>query len=187
MSSDEDGPPQHGTAEHYRHGCRCKRCRALGDVIETIAAHIIDMIITADLAHKVDAPERPLFEEARKILISHLGRLGSHPGFQSHGTFKKYTNGCRCEACVSVARQHRNRIQKRANSETLATATNHYKQWTGPELEIASRTDLTARQAAQMLGRTLKSVKHIRAKLLVDPRYRDTAGVLPGTPRVIGK
>lgn len=138
-------------------------------------------------ALEVDDTARTYLEEARKIILGRLYGMQPRPRSYSHGTFMKYIDGCRCDPCVSVAAQKRNRQAKRANSETLETATNHYKQWTGPELEIAARADLTARQVAVMLGRTLKSVKGIRVKLRDDPRYRDTAGVLPGTPRIIGK
>lgn len=113
-------------------------------------------------------------------------RLDGQPRELSHGTLRCYQAGCRCELCTPLNRTKRNRQAARANAATLETATNHYKQWTGPEMEIAAREDLTAREAAVMLGRSMKSVKGMRVKLREDPRYRDTAGVSGGPPRVLG-
>lgn len=56
-------------------------------------------------------------------------------------------------------------------------AKNNRKQWTGPELELASREDLSASQVASKLGRTLYAVKHMRRKLRDDPRKVLLAGV----------
>lgn len=56
------------------------------------------------------------------------------------------------------------------NSQALAQAANHYKDWTGPELEIAARKDLSASQVAKMLGRTIYAVKTVRIELARDPR-----------------
>lgn len=42
--------------------------------------------------------------------------------------------------------------------------------WTGPELEIAARSDLSAKQAAQMTGRSVNAVYRIRTALRRDPR-----------------
>lgn len=67
-------------------------------------------------------------------------------------------------------RKRVDRNRKQANSLTLDTAHNHGKMWTGPELEIVARDDLSARQVAVMLGRTLYAVKHARQALKDDPR-----------------
>lgn len=61
--------------------------------------------------------------------------------------------------------------------ETLPTAVNRGKQWTGPELEIAAREDLTATQVALMLGRTEAAVRVMRHKLREDPRKINLAGL----------
>ncbi len=55
-------------------------------------------------------------------------------------------------------------------------ALNHYKQWTGPELEVVAR-DLPASEIARQLGRSLYAVKHMRNLLRVDPRKIDLAGL----------
>lgn len=61
-------------------------------------------------------------------------------------------------------------------SETLPTARNRRKEWTGPELELASRTDLTAVQVALMIGRTASAVETQRSNMRRDPRRARLAG-----------
>lgn len=78
-------------------------------------------------------------------------------------------------------RRRTDRNRKRANDTALDQATNHSKQWTGPELEIAMRDDLTARQVAAMLGRTIYAVKHMRRLVKIDPR-KDRLANLPIAP-----
>jgi hypothetical protein len=70
-----------------------------------------------------------------------------------------------------------NRKRKSKNDRTLERATNYGKQWTGPELEVALREDLTATQAAEMLGRSFNAVVTARVKATRDPRYTKLAGV----------
>jgi len=73
-------------------------------------------------------------------------------------------------------RKRGDRNRARTNSRTAETATNLGKQWTGPELEIAARSDLTAQEVALMLGRTLYAVKHARRKLK-EPKWAEVAGL----------
>ena len=49
--------------------------------------------------------------------------------------------------------------------------------WTGPELEIAARTGLTARQVALMIGRTAGAVRLVREKLRHEPKFQMLAGL----------
>lgn len=64
--------------------------------------------------------------------------------------------------------------------ETSEGARNHKKEWTGPELEIAARDDLSTREAAEKLGRTFRSVQTMRRKLKLDPRKARLAGLRSG-------
>lgn len=63
--------------------------------------------------------------------------------------------------------------------ETVGGASNLGKEWTGPEIEIALRKDLTAVQVAKMLGRTNYAVQNIRHAHKVDPRKQELAGLAP--------
>jgi hypothetical protein len=61
-------------------------------------------------------------------------------------------------------------------ADAKAKAHRNGMQWTGPELELASRTDLTSNEVARMLGRTLYAVKAMRHKLW-EPMPDHIAGV----------
>jgi hypothetical protein len=67
--------------------------------------------------------------------------------------------------------RNKKRLQAQ-NDKSRETAARHNQWWTGTELEIASREDLTAAQVAAMLGRTLRSVSEARARMRDDPRLR---------------
>ena len=66
---------------------------------------------------------------------------------------------------------------RRTNAATLDAASRNGHHWTGPELEVAARTDLTARQVATMLGRTMFAVRTQRQKLRNDPKTIRLAGL----------
>ena len=61
----------------------------------------------------------------------------------------------------------------------------HWQRWTGPELEMAARRDLTAAQVAALIGRSLRSVTCMRQRLSDgNPRDRMLAwGPVPPTSR----
>ena len=61
----------------------------------------------------------------------------------------------------------------------------HWQRWTGPDLEMAARTDLTAAQIGAMIGRSAKSVACMRSALnSKNPRDRMLAnGPAPPTSR----
>lgn len=62
-------------------------------------------------------------------------------------------------------------------AETLPQARRYGYMWTGPELELASRDDLTSKQVALMTGRTLSAVVNVRHRLSTDPRKISLAGL----------
>lgn len=95
---------------------------------------------------------------------------------RTHGLRSTYLEGCRCDDCTSAARPKRRR-QHHDRQRQTADAPGRGKHWTGAELEIAARADLTTLEVARMLGRTFSGVKGMRAKLLRDPRKHDSAGV----------
>lgn len=91
-----------------------------------------------------------------------------------------------CIACVRAyhaawrKKNHRRSTFRVDQGETLGRATHNWEDWTGPQVEIAIREDLTAKEAALMLGRTLSAVMHIRRLHKVDPRKQSLAGVIRG-------
>ena len=76
--------------------------------------------------------------------------------------------------------EHRSAVRKHEHEQALVTlplAVNSGKEWTGPELEILTRRELTDTTAALMLGRTSRAVSQQRHLLSVDPRKINLAGV----------
>jgi hypothetical protein len=69
------------------------------------------------------------------------------------------------------------RQKARDNAVTIDSARHHREMWTGPQLEIAAREDLTAKQVAVMTGRTLHAVNNARSRLREDPEIISVAGL----------
>ncbi len=108
-----------------------------------------------------------------------------------------YVNwGCRCDVCVAAAaaankpnmQKYRERHRERVNAvqrakaqarqaRSLETARRYGYEWTGPELELAARKDLTATQVAAMIGRTVAAVMTARRRLKDDPKFINLAGL----------
>jgi transposase len=55
--------------------------------------------------------------------------------------------------------------RKQEDAERRANAANARKEWTDHEMEIALRTDITADEAAKMIGRSRKAIYAMRDKL----------------------
>jgi len=68
------------------------------------------------------------------------------------------------------------RSYKAAQAETREEASHRWKPWEADELEIITRTDLSIKEAALMLGRTYASVAQMKSRL-----HRPPAG---GTRRL---
>lgn len=81
--------------------------------------------------------------------------------------------GLTCNDCRDSLSAARNR-EKQLNS--LDRATRRGQEWTGPELELLLRDDLTNAQLAEMLGRTYATVSVMKSKVRHDPRYAKAAG-----------
>lgn len=79
-----------------------------------------------------------------------------------------------CTACRAAQKAALEHEQWR---QTVARATRYGAAWTGPELEIAARPDLTAMDAALMLGRTVKAVRHARSRVRNEPKWAMVAGL----------
>ena len=87
------------------------------------------------------------------------------PGWPPHGTTRRATLGCTCDTCITAQTSETRARQ----AETVATARNTGKAWTGPELEIVADRSRKIRDIAVMLGRTYASVSNAR-RALDDPR-----------------
>ena len=89
----------------------------------------------------------------------------------------KHKRLVRDEAFAQLMRDRQKIQRRRKQADTVDGAHNNKKEWTGAELEMASRYDLTAAQIAARLGRTLYSVKHMRKALKDEPRTIMHAGL----------
>lgn len=93
-----------------------------------------------------------------------------------------YSQGCRCEVCAAARREYRKEHEKKVKSETAPGARNARKEWTGPELELAARDDLSVTEIARRLGRTYAAVAVIRHKIRHDPKTMNFVGLPSAKP-----
>lgn len=90
----------------------------------------------------------------------------------------------RCRECVMrlktpAQRERRRAMSAAADAQTQRTthpADHRGEQWTGPDLELALREDLTARQVALLIGRTYYAVQTARHKARTDPKWIAVVG-----------
>lgn len=162
--------PNHAGTTGYKRGCRCERC---------------------------------VIENRAYVLRAKSKRMSA--GDIAHGTLTGYGDGCRCADCKRASSEchlryreedperyrssrrraskrysdshDAKRIQREQQRHTQELAWRNRYQWTGPELEVALRRDLTAYQAALMLGRTQAAVQMQRDLHEVDVRKQNLAGL----------
>ena len=153
----------HGTPARYRR-CKCDLCRSANATV-----------------HKKLRADR---------------RLRHNKASFEHGSSGYRNWGCRCEvctrehakACAPAVQRYQEANREEINQRTdarrrpiqnrsLEEAHRNGFQWTGPELELIVRPDLTTQQAAAMLGRTYFAVMKARARLRVEPKFADLAGL----------
>lgn len=128
-------------------------------------------------AHKLGQGPPPC-EECRAALAQYAAErllAALAEGKLSHGKYHTFRAGCRCDDC-RAANTTWNARKRREQAASADTATRYNYEWTGPELEVAAREDLTAREVATMLGRTIAAVNGKRKKLRTMPRDQWLAG-----------
>ena len=155
MSGDVVHVAEHG-GSGYSSGCRCEKCKA---------AHALR--------------QKRYREKKKQQIAEGVATI-------THG-LAGYTNyACRCQVCRDAYRDYAlERGHPESSSDawrdwqakTTREASNHGKEWTGPELEIVARGDLSAHEVAAMLGRTYAAVQSIRRKLHNDPKTINFAGI----------
>jgi hypothetical protein len=168
--------PTHGKPGTYRRGCRCDECRAAN----------------TRYAREERKKRRERLETAQ---FKHGAAAYTNWGCRCEVCTKAHTKLCAPagerwrkrdpEAVLELKRRWRERnpetvlwvdrtAKARRQAETLEKAGRHYYRWTGDELELADRDDLTIKEIALMIGRSYAAVKNMRQKL------KD-----PGSPSVL--
>lgn len=154
----------HGTTAGYRRGRRCDLCRAAN-------------------------------AQRHRKLRAERAKRARGASFE-HGPSGYINWGCRCVICTKAhsarilpavlryQEANREKVNRRnktrrhvEQARTLETASRHGFQWTGPELELAARRDLTAAQVAVMIGRTRDAVQNMRKSLKTEPKIINLAGL----------
>lgn len=153
-----------GTYAKYDRGCRCEECRAAKNEQTSRWRKTVRKRTWTEADQQRSREHR---ERVRKVADSR-----SIP----HGLTGRLNYLCKCEVCMAAGREASMRWQKERNAELLGQAKRHNAQWTGPELEIAAREDLSASQVAEMLGRTLWAVMTMRKRMRVEPSQQWLAG-----------
>lgn len=164
--------PSHGTSAGHDRGCGCEPCRRARS---TRAAN--------RLLRLGQVPGPPQYLGLRAIALT-CGQCGTlRTALPARRSARP-----RCPLCNAAAvrrwekgnleRRRRNRTssRRRAQNATADRAVNSGKEWTGPELEVAARVDLTSAEAAVLLGRTVYGVMTVRHRMKFDPRVAYLAG-----------
>lgn len=149
-----------GTLAKYERGCRCVACRSA----------------TARASARWRQTIRNEASTTNSVEGSGRGRMADAPWDIPHGLSGRLNYLCMCEICRSAGREASRRWQRIRNDRLLDQAKRHNAQWTGPELEIAARDDLSASQAAEILGRTMWAVQTMRKRMRVEPSQQWLAG-----------
>ena len=168
----------HGISR-YNRGCRCEVCRganrekearrrakrremvANGQMPDTVVhgrAAAINWGCKCEICTAaIKESNAATAERVRKGAIEH-----TRGGIVSGGP---------CDRCrVEVSKR-----RKRNNDRSRENASHHGEEWTGPQMEVIARMDISAREAAAMLGRTFNAVVNMRRKLKSDPRKQSLA------------
>jgi hypothetical protein len=188
-------PIKHGSFVGYRRGCRCDECKA-ARVAHDRAAKLSrkERAEEAAFTHGVSGYTRwgcrcETCSTAKSLALKtwkerSRERLAQGEIEVKHG-LNGYIRGCRCEICRETKAEYSKPFVERwyseAQSSTADRATRRFYPWTGPELELAARKDLTAREVALRLGRSYSAVVTMRGKLKSDPKTINLAGLAEGS------
>lgn len=162
----------HGEYSCYYAGCRCEEC-------VTAAAEKRRATRTERAGLTLLSPDDPRHgsatafdywqcrcEPCRDYARNRSRSQGKRvQGGSRVGRAHAFNSNCPCRNC----RKQALRAERVRNDESRTAAAHHREEWTGPQLAIAARSDLTRSEAAAMLGRTLSSVTSMRKKIYSDP------------------
>lgn len=167
----------HGTNGSYRFGCRCDECKAF-------KAAQAKRYYESNKAKVLKSQSRRYQANAERILEEQKAYRASNAEQISERNKRRYEDNREIVLAKQRDSYQRDPRVKRErgrmfNLKTEGTAHRKGVQWTGPELEIASRADLSVTEIAELLGRTYCAVVSKRKALKVDPRAVALAGNVP--------
>lgn len=178
-------PSEHGTKSRYVHGCRCQECKAANTAYqrESTEARRSKPVPEGVTHGKACATNYgckcAVCSEAVRAYNVELGKRVRAGKVQHRGEGR--SSGCPCESCRKFHREYQGKWSRRQNSQSQVTATRAGYMWTGAEMEIASRSDLTVKQLAEMLGRSIASVNAMRARIArAEPKVIEMLGASNG-------
>lgn len=143
----------------------------------------------------ISLPFRPIARTCRKCgdLVTtpaHRLRKGSGPlprcpkcAIEEVSAYQKKRRAVDAEYDQRVRELARRASRKsidKNQAETLPTASRNGHEWTGPELELVLREDLTVKEISLMIGRTFAATAHARHRARTDPKFIRLAGVVDG-------
>lgn len=179
---------EHGTMKGYRKAkCRCAPCTTanrerMSKLREAFRSYPADRIPHGVGGYRNYSCRCAVCCEAHSVALkdTRARRRDDLEGLP-HGTASGfYYWGCHCGECFKASQAEaarRKAIDGDLNNQTRETARRYGDQWTGPELELLARTDLTLKEKAVMLGRTWYAVRTMRTRLRVEPMLDHVAGV----------
>jgi hypothetical protein len=177
----------HGTPARYAYGCRCEPCRGANTSrwnswakrrtgVNPQTPHGASRYSnygcrcnTCTEAHW--ARWRKNRDRARQKKLP-----------STHGYYGYTYHGCHCHICVEAVNSRKRKRWRQEQAVSLDRAHRRGFEWTGPELEIIARDDLTSSEKARLLERTLAAVQHMNRLVRIDPRKDRLAGVVRDGP-----
>ena len=136
------------TEERARRDARIRELRALGWTLARIGA---DVGLSASMVGRV---LNPAPYQARALAYRPKKKRYDHDRYAADPKAAYERNH---PAAVRAAHRYQ--------AESLETAVNNGKVWTDAELEVLSRRDLTGREMARLLGRTVSAVWSMKGRL----------------------
>jgi hypothetical protein len=184
---EHDGPNPLPETEFYRDRTApagltsyCKECAKRSDRRwrETNPEKIREINRKAYARYRDANPEK-IRQRASRYAQAHpeKARQASQRWRKAHPEKARQANQRWREAHPEEVKEAKRRRMARGNAVTLDNARHHREVWTGPQLEIAAREDLTAKQIAAMTGRTMHAVYYMRRRLRDDPKIIWLAGL----------
>ena len=169
---------KHGTNSGYSKGCRCDDCKSANKAYRKAWAErrraSIPHGTTNGYANYGCRCDPCKAAHSARVKGDNARHAGERPTTHGVDGYKRF--GCRCSICVEATRKGEREATARRRS--LPDAPRRGYQWTGPELEIlATRDDLSPREKAQLLGRTVRATEKMLHLVRHDPKWMKVAGV----------